>query len=125
MHAPTYRWTCHKCEHVNEPGVSGCGACGFPSVVSAIDLGKTRNELAAEALNARSGGKRWLLTVLAYLGLLPLVGVTALVFALLLAETHSGLLPDPLRPFAFILAWVAVLVLPVLGARAVWRRFGV
>jgi hypothetical protein len=95
-------------------------------VVSAVDIRKTRDELAADAaLKAQSGGKRLLLTVLAYLGLLPLVGVVAFVFALLLAETHGGLLPDSLRPVAFVLAWVAVLVLPVMGARAVWRRFGV
>jgi hypothetical protein len=65
---------------------------------------------------------RWCLTVLAYLGLLCLVGVVALFFALLFGESHGGLLPYSLRPIAFILAWAAVLVLPVLGARAVWRR---
>lgn len=124
--APNYRWACHKCEHVNDPGVSECGVCGFPAVISAVDIGKTKDELSAEAtLKAQSGGKRWLLTILAYLGLLPLVGVMAFVYALVLAETHSGLLPDSLRPIAFIFAWVAVLVLPVMGARAVWRRFGV
>ena len=123
---PNYRWTCHKCKHVNEPGVAECGACGYPAVISAADIGKTKDELAAEArLKAQSGGKRWLLTVLAYLGLVPVVGVVALFIALVLAESHSGLLPDSLRPIAWILAWVAMLVLPVMGARAVWRRFGV
>jgi hypothetical protein len=48
--------------------------------------------------------------------------MASLIFALVLGETHGGLLPDPLRPIAFILAWASVLVLPVLGARAVWRR---
>ena len=70
----------------------------------------------------RAASKNALLTILAYLGLLPVVGLPAAVFAFLLGETHGGLLPDPLRPYAFVLAWIAVLVLPVLGARAVWRR---
>lgn len=67
---------------------------------------------------------RWSLTILAYLGLLVLVGVVAFIIALLLGESHGGMLPDALRPIAFIAAWASVLVLPVLGARIVWRRLG-
>ncbi len=116
VYAPNYRWTCHKCRSVNEAGMSACGACGFPAVASADDIaGSSRVQL---------DGMQWFLVVLAYLGLLIVVGIVALLVALLLAETHGGLLPDALRPFAFILAWVAVAVLPVLGARAVWRRLG-
>jgi hypothetical protein len=81
--------------------------------------------LRAHPPRVRSTGMRWFLTGLAYLGLLCLVGVVAFIIALLLGETHGGLLPDALRPIAFVLAWVAVLVLPVLGARAAWRRLGV
>ena len=88
-------------------------------MASAIDIARGAPETRSQKT---AGPKRWLLTALAYLGLLCVVGVAALIFALLLGETHGGLLPDALRPFAFILAWVAVLVLPVLGARAAWRR---
>ena len=76
-------------------------------------------------LRVRSAGMRWFLTILAYLALLGLVGVVAFIMALLLGESHGGLLPDAMRPIAFIAAWAAVLVLPVLGARTVWRRLGV
>jgi hypothetical protein len=81
--------------------------------------------LRAHPLRVQTAGMRWFLTILAYLGLVCLVGVVALVIALLLAESHSGLLPDALRPYAFVVAWVAVLVLPVLGARTAWHRLGV
>lgn len=26
---PDYRWQCHRCRTINEPGVTRCGACGF------------------------------------------------------------------------------------------------
>ena len=29
MHAPTYRWRCHKCELVNVPSMSSCAHCDF------------------------------------------------------------------------------------------------
>lgn len=224
MRAPNYKWTCHRCEHVNEPGKSACGICGFPSVASGIDIARATGEAVAESRKTRrtrrhvkgmktflvvlpiaiacgvigvmlydyvargpgfllrgiavaafwpallsmlvvakttgtadgvfffgsvaqyfyvwgivslgarilrahpprvqSAGMRWFLTVLAYLGLLCLVGVVALIIALLLGESHGGALPDALRPIAFIFAWASVLVLPVLGARTVWRRLG-
>jgi hypothetical protein len=44
MHAPTYRWRCHKCEEVNVPGISTCAQCGFPAVASAVDICRARGE---------------------------------------------------------------------------------
>jgi protein-S-isoprenylcysteine O-methyltransferase Ste14 len=67
-------------------------------------------------------GVRVALTVAAYLGLLVVVGLVALVFALLFGESHGGWLPYPLQPFAFFLAFLMELILPILGARAIWRR---
>ncbi|HKQ25510.1 MAG TPA: hypothetical protein VJT81_13795 [Burkholderiales bacterium] len=81
--------------------------------------------LRAYPMRVQSAGMRWFLTVLAYLGLLCVVGVVAFIIALLLGESHGGLLPDAWRPIAFIVAWISVLVLPVLGAHTVWRRLGV
>jgi protein-S-isoprenylcysteine O-methyltransferase Ste14 len=66
-------------------------------------------------------GVRVTLTAIAYLGLLVVVGIVAIVFALLFGESHGGWLPYPLQPIAFILAFLMELILPVMGARAVWR----
>ncbi len=44
MHAPTYRWVCHKCAVVNVVGASTCANCGFGSVASAVEIATARGE---------------------------------------------------------------------------------
>ena len=44
MAGPTYRWTCHKCGHVNEPGIETCVTCEFPAIASAIEIAAARGE---------------------------------------------------------------------------------
>jgi hypothetical protein len=44
MSAPPYRWMCHRCERVNEPGLKTCTSCGFPAVASAVDIARERGE---------------------------------------------------------------------------------
>jgi hypothetical protein len=68
---------------------------------------------------------RVLLTVLAYLGLVAIVGVTAVILvAVVVGDGHDGLLPEATRPVLLTLACLTALILPVLGARALWRRLG-
>jgi hypothetical protein len=61
-------------------------------------------------------------TLLAYLLSLVLVAAVALVVVLFVAGPHSGLLPQWAEAIVLALGWIAVLVLPVFPARAVWRR---
>ncbi|MGQ0655588.1 MAG: hypothetical protein ACT4P4_25565 [Betaproteobacteria bacterium] len=65
--------------------------------------------------------KRVVLTALAYLASLVLVAAGALVAVAFLAGPHAGLLPQPAEIAVLVLGWLAVLVLPVLVARRVWR----
>ena len=39
------------------------------------------------------------------------------------AMVHAGLLPQWAEVIVVVLGWLAVLVLPVLSARKVWRRY--
>lgn len=65
MNAPTYRWRCHKCELVNEPGISICAHCGFPAIASAVEICQARGEPNPVAPVYRSLGKAfvWLLAL--------------------------------------------------------------
>jgi len=65
---------------------------------------------------------RALLTALAYLA--SLLATAALSFALVmfLAGPHGGVLPSAFQPVALGIGWLAVLAIPVLVARQVWRR---
>jgi len=67
---------------------------------------------------------RLLLAALSYL--LSLAATAALCFFLVLvvAGPHAGLLPAWLEPVALVAGWLVVLVLPIIIARAVWRRLG-
>lgn len=64
------------------------------------------------------------LTLLAWLLVLAAVAALALVIVIVVAGPHAGLLPRPLEAVVLAAGWLAVLVLPVLVARAVWRRLG-
>ncbi|MFZ5724638.1 MAG: hypothetical protein ACOY33_13380 [Pseudomonadota bacterium] len=67
---------------------------------------------------------RILLTILTYLLSLLLVAVVAFGAVIVLAGPHSDLLPGFLQAVVFGLGWLAVLLLPVLAALRVWRRYG-
>ncbi len=58
-------------------------------------------------------------------GLLVLVIVAPVVFfgVMLLAGPHGGVLPTALHTVTLVLAWVVAIVVPLLAARRVWRRF--
>ncbi len=62
-------------------------------------------------------------TILAYLLALVVVACIAFVVVIVLAGPHSGLLPYWLEGVVGAAGWLAVLVLPILLARKVWRRF--
>lgn len=67
---------------------------------------------------------RYALAIAAFLATLVLVAAGAIVAVLVLAGPHSDILPMPLQIVVYGLAWVVVLLLPALAARAVWRRTG-
>ena len=56
--------------------------------------------------------------------LISLAVVTALSFlvVVILAGPHAGLLPSWMEAVILGLGWLAVLILPILAARAVWRK---
>jgi hypothetical protein len=35
---PDYRWQCHRCRTINEPGVERCGACGFSAYATGYEI---------------------------------------------------------------------------------------
>jgi hypothetical protein len=55
---------------------------------------------------------------------LVLIAGVSFVVVIFLAGPHSGLLPQWLEVGVIGLGWMAVLVLPFLTARKVWRRLG-
>ncbi len=63
-------------------------------------------------------------TAVAYIFSLAVVAALAFFAVLILAGPHAGLLPFWLEPVVLGMGWLAVLVLPVLVARVVWRRIG-
>jgi len=63
-------------------------------------------------------------TAVAYIVSLAVVAAFTLFAVLILAGPHAGMLPSWLEPVVLGAGWLAVLVLPVLVARAVWRRTG-
>ena len=67
---------------------------------------------------------RIVLSLIAYLVVLAAVAVFAFFAVIVLAGPHAGLLPAWLEAVVLGLGWLAVLLLPVLAARAVWRRLG-
>lgn len=65
---------------------------------------------------------RWVITLAVYLVALLLTAAAAWFLVLLLAGPHAGLLPSFLEVTIIVMAWLLVLLLPVLAARAAWRR---
>ena len=63
-----------------------------------------------------------LITVAASLISLAVAAGLALVFVLVLAGPHSDILPSWLRPAVFVLAWMAVVAVPFIVGRSIWRR---
>jgi hypothetical protein len=66
---------------------------------------------------------RILVTLLAFLALLLSTAATAFFAVLILAGPHGGVLPRALHPATLALGWLCVLVVPLVGARWVWRRY--
>lgn len=64
-------------------------------------------------------GMRMLLAFLAYAAALAVVAAAAFFAALFLAGPHDGWLPGSWQVVVLPLAWLAILVLPILAARAV------
>lgn len=50
------------------------------------------------------------------------VGAAAVFAVLAFAGPHSDILPQPLQIVLYVLCWIAVIALPLLAARAAWRR---
>lgn len=67
---------------------------------------------------------RMLLTVLSFAVALVVVAALAFVVVLVLAGPHASVLPRWLEPIVIAAGWIAVLALPLLVARKVWRRLG-
>lgn len=67
---------------------------------------------------------RIVLSLIAYVVALAAVAVIAFFAVIFLAGPHAGLLPGWLEAVVLGLGWLAVLLLPVLAARAVWLRLG-
>lgn len=59
-----------------------------------------------------------------YITALMATAFIAFFAVIFLAGPHAGLLPSWLEAAVLALAWLAVLVLPLLIARKAWRRLG-
>ena len=60
---------------------------------------------------------------IAFLVLLVSTAAAAVYAVLVLAGPHGGVLPPALHPVTLALAWCCVFVIPLAGARWVWRRY--
>jgi len=65
---------------------------------------------------------RGVITAVAYLVTLCLIGSVTIFAVLVLAGPHAGLLPQPLEVIVGLAGWTVVLVVPILIARSVWGR---
>ena len=65
---------------------------------------------------------RALLSLVAYVISLILTAGISFVVVIFLAGPHAGLLPHWLEVVVLCLGWLAILVVPFLAARKVWRR---
>ncbi len=63
---------------------------------------------------------RLLLALVVYVVSLAAIAAAAFFTAIFLAGPHGGWLPGNLQVVVLPLAWLAILVLPILAARAVW-----
>lgn len=66
---------------------------------------------------------KFIATAVVYIILLAVVAVLSFFTVLVLVGPHAGILPSWLEPVVLVIGWLAVLVLPVLVARLVWRRY--
>jgi len=46
MNTPSYRWSCHGCGSVNEPGVAACSGCGLLASATGAQITAARARLA-------------------------------------------------------------------------------
>jgi hypothetical protein len=67
---------------------------------------------------------KYALTALAFVVSSLVIAVMAFFVVIFLAGPHADLLPQPLEVLVGIAGWLAVLVLPILIARSVWKRVG-
>jgi len=69
MAIPEYRWTCHRCEWANEPGVPACAHCGFPALATGVDIAKAKAEPnpTVEGYRDLATGAGWFARVIAAL----------------------------------------------------------
>jgi len=44
---PNYRWQCHRCQTINEPGIERCGACGFSAYATGYEILGQEDPLSA------------------------------------------------------------------------------
>jgi hypothetical protein len=65
---------------------------------------------------------KYIAAAAAFFATLIAVGVAAVFAVLAFAGPHSDTLPQPLQIALYVLCWVAVIALPLLAARAAWRR---
>ena len=65
---------------------------------------------------------RWLLAGLAWLIVAALLAPVCFFGVIFLAGPHSDILPEVLAPVVALLGLATFLGVPVLAARAVWRR---
>ena len=65
---------------------------------------------------------RWVLAVLAWVISVLVLAPVCFFVVMALAGPHSSMLPSYLQPVVLVLGWAALLVLPVVMARAAWRR---
>ena len=62
------------------------------------------------------------LAIAAYVVGVPLVAVVLFLPMMIVAGPHSDLLPQPLQTMVVLLCWLAVFVLPAIGAKRFHRR---
>lgn len=65
---------------------------------------------------------RLLLAIAVYLLALVVIAAAAFFGVMVVAGPHAGLLPQWMEAIVLAAGWIAVLVVPVLAARRVWRR---
>ena len=66
---------------------------------------------------------RFLITLMTFLVLLLSTAVAAFFAVIFLAGPHGGVLPRSLHTATLALGWFGVIVVPLVGARWVWRRY--
>jgi hypothetical protein len=65
---------------------------------------------------------RWLVAFLTWAASAALLAPICFFLVMLLAGPHSSLLPGPLQPVVLGIGWLIFLAVPILAARAAWRR---